>query len=130
MSKQYLLLITVLVFLAKVNSDCRDLTLDNCSHGENTAFESTNQADISICQFLCSAYSPKCTFFVYDQKEKLCELFEYDPDEYAASCNILSGTPNPALETCKNSEDDCTVRDFFICFLVFALFFTELWCGF
>ena len=119
MSKQYLLLITVLVFLAKVNSDCRDLTLDNCSHGENTAFESTNQADISICQFLCNAYSPKCTFFVYDQKEKLCELFEYNPDEYAASCNILSGTPNPTLETCKNSEDDCTVRVFnmFPCFL-------------
>ena len=123
MSKQYLLLITALIFLAKVNSDCRDLTLDNCSHGENTAFESTNQADISICQFLCNAYSPKCTFFVYDQKEKLCELFEYDPDEYAASCNILSGTPNPTLETCKNSEDDCTVTVFFICFLVFCPIF-------
>ena len=67
------------------------------------------------CQQICrEIYSDRCTFFIYDRQNELCELFDYDEEIYVESCSRVGGTPTPTLVECQNSTDPCTVRKIYI----------------
>ena len=88
----------------KVNGDCLAVALDECKAEENNpAFETSKGGDETTCQTLCNTiYTGRCKFFIYDRQHNFCKLFEYDPEVYAASCSIISGTPYPGIENCQN----------------------------
>ena len=65
----------------------------------------------AACQLYCSGvYEGQCTFFIYDRKQSLCELFDSEVEDFAGSCNRLGGTPSPSLASCQDSDDECLVR--------------------
>ena len=92
---------------------CRDLTLDACE-GEKP-FNTLKDVGQDYCQEICKeVYSDKCTFFIYDGLNELCELYDYAEENYAASCKRIAGRPTPTLEECQNSPDPCVVRKSYI----------------
>lgn len=99
--------------LVLVKSDCRDLTLDDCDYGTLGPFETSKGLDQNVCQRFCNEiYSGKCKFFIYDRKQEICELFDYEAEDYASTCEIIAATPMPNIETCFNTSDDCDVSYF------------------
>ena len=112
--------------------DCRDLTFDEC--GGDAPFDTLKNIGEAACQVIfflnfnfekkigknhfnffsqlyCSGvYEGQCTFFIYDRKQSLCELFDAEVEDYAGSCNRLGGTPSPNLASCQDSDDECLVR--------------------
>ena len=92
---------------------CRDLTLDACE-GEKP-FNTLKDVGKDYCQKICKeVYSDRCTFFIYDGLNELCELYDYAEENYAASCKRIAGRPTPTLEECQNSPDPCVVRTLII----------------
>ena len=88
---------------------CRDLTLDECE-GEKP-FNTLKNVGQDYCQEICKeVYSDKCTFFIYDGEDELCELYDYAEENYEASCKRIGGRPTPTLEECQTSPDPCVVR--------------------
>ena len=106
-----LLFIFLNVFLAKeAFADCQDLTLDDCA--ASAPFETLKDlGEDETCQLFCrEIFAGVCTFFLYDRMEDICQLYNYEPGDYAAACSILGGTPTPKLEDCQTSTDECLVR--------------------
>merc|ERR1712086_200222 len=107
MSSQ-LLLFFLTVFLAKqAFADCSDLTLDDCA--ASAPFETLKDlGEDGTCQLFCrEIFAGVCTFFLYDRMEDICQLYNYEPGDYAAACSILGGTPTPKLADCQASTDEC-----------------------
>ena len=99
---------------------CRDLTLDACE-GEKP-FNTLKDVGQDYCQEICKeVYSDKCTFFIYDGLNELCELYDYAEENYAASCKRIAGRPTPTLEECQNSPDPCVVRKLIIYWSFYSL---------
>jgi len=88
-------------------SDCQDLTLDDCA--ATAPFETLKDlGDEGTCQLFCrEIFAGVCTFFLYDREEDLCQLYDYDPGDYAAACSIIGATPTPKLSECASSTDEC-----------------------
>ena len=106
-----LLFIFLIVFLAKqAFADCQDLTLDDCA--ASAPFETLKDlGEEETCQLFCrEIFVGVCTFFLYDRMEDICQLYNYEPGDYAAACSILGGTPTPKLADCQTSTDECLVR--------------------
>ena len=99
---------------------CRDLTLDACE-GEKP-FNTLKDVGQDYCQKICKeVYSDRCTFFIYDGLNELCELYDYAEENYAASCKRIAGRPTPTLEDCQNSPDPCVVRKLIIYWPFYSL---------
>ena len=99
---------------------CRDLTLDACE-GEKP-FNTLKDVGQDYCQQICKeVYSDRCTFFIYDGLNELCELYDYAEENYAASCKRIGGRPTPTLEECQNSPDPCVVRKLIIYWPFYSL---------
>ena len=98
------------------NSNCKDITLDVCGNADQTTpFETVKLLEgqeEKVCQEICSDVFPvdRCTFFIYDRENELCELYDFNGDIYVDSCKRTAGTPEPTLTECKESNDPCTVR--------------------
>ena len=84
------------------------MTLDSCKI-DGSPLDEGNVADVSECQVSCQANFGLCKFFIYDQKEKLCQRFGYDQVYYVRTCSIVGGTPDPGIENCSNDNDECIV---------------------
>ena len=94
-----------------VFSDCRDTTLDFCGNDQTIPFETFTDQGEEICQQICrEVYPGRCTFFIYDRENELCELYDIEEQIYVDSCKRTTGTPKPPLAECKDSNDPCTVR--------------------
>jgi hypothetical protein len=110
------LTITLLVGLAGVQmafGQCRDVTLDDCEYGENGPFESSKGLTEALCQRLCNeVYPGRCTFFIYDRKQEVCELFDTVQDDYISTCKKIGGPRGPEIATCPSDPDPCVVSTF------------------
>jgi len=90
----------------QVFADCFDITLDSCIG--DPPFQSLRLASEENCQQYCRQVFPNiCTFFIYDRQQGVCQLFDYDSQEYADSCDIIAATPIPSLTECQESQEDC-----------------------
>ena len=75
-------------------------------------FTSLNIQPESICQQICNeVFGDKCIFFIYDRVNQLCDLYDYDEQNYVATCTRFGGTTNSTLAECQNSTDPCLVRN-------------------
>ena len=66
----------------------------------------------SFCRFI---YSERCTWFLYDNKNKECKLFKGQLDDLFKSCNENSFPVFPSFSKCMSvfntsSDDGCYVR--------------------
>ena len=84
---------------------------------EREPFEIANNITIATaCQTLCKTYE-QCTFFVHNQENSSCEMFDTNIQSYKDSCRILSMTPDVDIAKCYNSTeaslaDPCLVSAF------------------
>lgn len=117
---KFTLLLAFSCLLGLSRADCMDKTLDDCDYGDKKPFETAKLGDEKLCQQFCSIiYESKCTFFVYDRREILCQMFDGPVEDYTSSCKITAASPQPNLEDCQaQAENDaCLVR-----FLMFHFF--------
>merc|ERR1712223_486705 len=122
------ILLLVFAFFNTCHGLCRDVTLDDCTNGDKPAFESTKGVNQLICQQIChEIYPTKCTFFIYDRQQEICELFDSAIEDYPSSCTKIAGPRDPdVVDECPD-QDDCTVDTcfvlFFVSFVLFKYFF-------
>ena len=104
-----LLLLASLVNLSK--ESCRDLTYGDCEDGVSGApFETLKDLDEENCQLFCNQiFEGTCKFYILDRKHTTCELYDYEPNQYVATCNIIGSTPQPEVGGCATSNDVCDV---------------------
>ena len=70
--------------------------------------------DVLGCQQYCDQiYEQKCTFFIFDYKQELCDLFDFLKEDFINSCNRVGGPTTPDIATCSNQDvidaDECIV---------------------
>ena len=66
--------------------------------------------DELTCQMFCDqVYYDKCTFWIFDRKQTLCEFFDYEIDLFNQSCKKFGGPKEPNLDTCATDPDPCVV---------------------
>ena len=89
---------------------CQDITVDKCFYDDNGIIETLKDVDEASCQFYCNViYGGQCTFFIYDHKQVICELFQEPFENYVNSCKKIGGPPSPSVDSCKDSNDPCKV---------------------
>ena len=92
----------------QILADCQDTTLDYCVG--NPPFQTLKLSSEENCQEFCSQVFPNvCTFFIHNRQQDLCQLFDYDAQEYVDSCEFIAATPTPNLTECQQSDDECLV---------------------
>ena len=108
---QLLSIVSVVCCFKLAIGDCNDITFDVCGTEQTIPFETfTDQGEV-ICQQICrEVYAGRCIFFIYNREDELCELYDIDEQIYVDSCKRITGTPQPSLDECKESNDQCTVR--------------------
>ncbi len=91
---------------------CSDTTFDGCNKDAFPAFETAKGLNETTCQKLCKdIYGFKCTYFVFDRRDKSCELFDQDNgQDYFGTCNRVGGTAEPSIADCDTANEDCKVR--------------------
>ena len=120
MFKQLLTIVSIIYQAIKVNGECKDTALDYCI--EYPPFQTLRLSSDEKCQQLCSQIFPNvCTFFIHDRQQDLCQIFDYDYQEYVKSCNFISGTPTPSLTECQALGEKCLVRFYTACKLIFSI---------
>ena len=72
--------------------------------------------DVLGCQQFCDqiyTIQPECTFFIFDYKQELCDLFDYPKEDFISSCNRVGGPTEPDIDTCTEEAvidaDPCIV---------------------
>jgi hypothetical protein len=69
-----------------------------------------------FCQKYCSViYAGRCKFFIYDRKQKICNLLSEPIDDYVTTCKKVAGPKTPSFEDCDTEADPCRVRTNYIC---------------
>ena len=59
--------------------------------------------------FCDQVYHDKCTFWIFDKKQLLCDLFDYPTLDFTQSCKKNGGPKVPNFDTCATDSDDCVV---------------------
>ena len=109
MFKHLLTIVTLVCVVRQAFGNCRDTTLDSCLRDQ--PFDIFIIPTEEICQQLCREdYADKCVFFIYDRINEICELFDFNEQDFADSCQKVGGTPEPSLVECQQSNDPCSVR--------------------
>ena len=68
--------------------------------------------DELTCQMFCDqVYPSKCTFWIFDKKQTLCDLFDYEIDVFTQSCKKIGGPKEPDFESCATDPDPCVVSN-------------------
>ena len=111
MFKHLLTIFSILFGVRQAFANCRDTTLDSCLRDQ--PFDIFIIPSEKICQQLCREdYADNCVFFIYDRLNQICELFDFNEQDFADSCQKVGGTPEPSLVECQQSDDPCSVRYF------------------
>ena len=92
-------------------SDCAGYSVDKCSLEDNAVIETVKDISADDCQFFCNViYSPECQFYIYDQKQVVCQLLRSEMSGYVNSCRKFAGPPEPSVAKCLSSSDECKVN--------------------
>ena len=109
MFRQLLTIFSVVCGIRQAFGNCRDTTLDSCLRDQ--PFDVFIVPTEEICQQLCREdYADNCVFFIYDRVNQICELFDFNEQDFSDSCQKVGGTPEPSLVECQQSNDPCSVR--------------------
>ncbi len=86
--------------------------LDDCNYGDNGPFEISKDLDLALCQEFCNViYSGRCTFFIFNQNQEICEMFETPMVSFLETCTSIGGPRAPELATCLDeATDPCVVN--------------------
>ena len=83
-----------------------------------------------LCQKYCyQIYSGHCQFFIYDKKEKLCQLFDYPINDFAKYCNKIGGSRFPDLSDCSTQDEIADNPCVVSIHLITIHFFESTWCN-
>ena len=89
---------------------CGEFTLDNCYIDENTIIETAQGLNHEECQNLChDIFTFECTFFIYIQELKTCQLIHAPYPDYVYFCETIGGPTTPTILECIQSDDECKV---------------------
>ena len=84
--------------------------MDKCQIDPGGLLETVKDISEVNCQFYCNViYGGKCTFFIYDRREVLCELINEPFENYINSCGKFGGPSSPSISQCYDSDDKCKV---------------------
>ena len=109
MFKHLLTIFAVVCVIRQAFGNCRDTTLDSCLRDQ--PFDIFIIPTEETCQQLCREdYADKCVFFIYDRVNQICELFDFNEQDFSDSCQKVGGTPEPSLVECQQSNNPCSVR--------------------
>ena len=90
--------------------NCNDFTIDKCRIDPGSLLETVKDISDVNCQFYCNViYEGRCTFFIYDRREVLCELVNEPFENYINTCGKFGGPSNPSMSECSDSDDKCKV---------------------
>lgn len=97
---------------------CREFVVDMCLNSTtdgNGIFEVQPTDGVEKCQLFCNLiYPDRCTFFIYDYRQKECQLWETPVDDYLSGCYKFAGPVTPNVEDCEQifKDDECEVSFF------------------
>ena len=112
------IIVLVPLCIGYIQADCNAITLDECGTRLEPPFEQAVIGTISLCQRFCNEiYHDTCKFFTFNKKDHTCTLYDVDPVDFAESCNIVGGTPEPNPYNCTEPTDPCAVRKLLLIYL-------------
>ena len=91
-------------------NDCVGYSVDKCAVEDDALIETIKDIDEENCQFYCNViYGQNCTFYIYDKKQVVCEVFRSEMKDYIDSCKKYGGPPDPSVAQCLSSHNECKV---------------------
>ena len=101
---------TILLVSTKGSNDCVGYSVDKCAVEDGALIETIKDIDEENCQFYCNViYGQNCTFYIYDKKQVVCEVFRSEMKDYIDSCKKYGGPPDPSVAQCLSSHNECKV---------------------
>ena len=89
---------------------CNDFTIDTCHIDDGAIIETVKDVSEADCQFFChTIYFANCTFFIFDKKQRLCEIISEPFGSYVDSCKKYAGPVTPNITECYESNEECKV---------------------
>ena len=101
---------TILLVSTEGANDCVGYSVDKCAVEDGALIETIKDIDEEDCQFYCNViYGQNCTFYIYDKKQVVCEVFRSEMKDYIDSCKKYGGPPDPSVAQCLSSHNECKV---------------------
>ena len=89
---------------------CRDFTFNDCTYEVTDMITSSIGQDENFCQFLCSVtYADLCVYFLYDDNQKMCQIFKGAMQNPRVFCSRVGGPSNTSLSKCQSHDQKCQV---------------------
>jgi hypothetical protein len=83
--------------------------LDKCTIELDGIIETIRDIEEEACQRYCDViYSDRCQFFVYDRKQKMCNLLSTSFEDYYPTCEAVGGPKAPSIQECN--DNPCKVK--------------------
>ena len=110
MLQQIFLIASLLILHTAAETDCAGYSIDKCTLEDNSIIETLKDVGEDDCQFYCNViYGQNCTFYIYDKKQVVCEVFRSEMKDYIDSCKKYGGPPDPSVAQCLSSHNECKV---------------------
>ncbi len=88
--------------------------MDKCTVELEGLIETVKDIDQEFCQKYCAViYTGICKFFIYDRKQRICNLLSEPLENYIQTCRKIAGPKTPSFDECTGSlQDPCNVSIF------------------
>jgi len=91
---------------ASNNPNCNKFTLSGCTAKDEPFQPVHSDYSLEDCYNECNKmYEETCKFFIF--KDKQCELYGFDLEDYYASCKFSGGPLKTLRQACKLNEEPC-----------------------
>ena len=86
---------------------------DSSTDEFSSPFEQATTVNLEHCQYYCSdVFKGYCTFFSYKVKTSFnsnCNLYDFDPIDFASTCQRVGGSKNDDPMQCIHPSNKCSV---------------------
>ena len=91
------------------NDACREFLVDQClSSSGNPQVEVVHNVTMDECSFFCNTiYKDNCTFYIQDNKQRICEIWTMDFGTYEQGCTKHEGPKSPLWDPQVDSPTGC-----------------------